>query len=105
MRDDKHLAMNPTPFVTVFPINSYVLALQPDGHAPNKLAPQWRGPYRVMAQSGNRYVVLDLVSGTERTLPLSQLRPFYLDGFTAPFDVARRDTIFFQVLKFTVHHL
>jgi transposase InsO family protein len=92
MRDDKHFAANPTPFVTVFPVNSYVLAKHPDGHAPNKLTPQWRGPYRVMSQSGNQYVVLDLVSNIERILPLSHLRPFYLDGFTPPFDVARRDT-------------
>jgi hypothetical protein len=45
-----------------------------------------------MSQSGNQYVVLDLVSNIERILPLSHLRPFYLDGFTPPFDVARRDT-------------
>lgn len=72
---------------TQYEVGSYVL-VAPYTRRPKKLGPSWLGPYRVLAQYGNRVECEDLLSGRVREIKVDRLRQFHLGDNVDPREVA-----------------
>jgi hypothetical protein len=81
---------------TAFPINSYVLVRYPPSKQgrgpPTKLHSFWRGPYRVESMLGDKYTLLNLITGQSNTYHVTQLKEFLYNGDESiPLNIARKD--------------
>ena len=68
---------------TVFPVNSYVLRLQPTGQRPDKFAHHWTGPFRVVRNDiddKGTYVIQHVLTGRTANAHVSQLKQFLFDS-------------------------
>ena len=81
-RDELSLRAGHGILPTEFPINSYVLAVYPDGRAPTKFHTPKRGPLKVLSYVGRQYKLLNLVTNKEETMDISRLSPFTYDSAT-----------------------
>jgi hypothetical protein len=99
-------AMNDTP--TEFPVNTYVLVSYPDtgfrSGPPTKLLPVWRGPMRVIAATGDKYTVQNLITDRKETVHITRLKQFVYDPIrTDPTKVAMTDDQSFVIEKILKH--
>jgi transposase InsO family protein len=94
--DSEHKASTPTE-LTEFASNSYVIAMQRS--APEtRLHTLWRGPFRVLSNTGSQYSLLDLITGKEKLYHVTQLKAFHFNPLkTDPVDVARKDYLEFFI--------
>ena len=100
--ENKRLGKN-TKEITVFPIDSYVLAKYNDS-PPTRLHTKWHGPFRVVSYIDSEYIIANLITHKERSVHLSSLKQFYFDPAIAlPADTARRDYMEFFVEKILAH--
>ena len=76
---------------TIFPIDSYVLALNPRG-SETRLHCNWRGPFPVVSFDKSEYTLQNLITKKNRAVLASQLKPFRFNPTSqSPTDTARRD--------------
>ena len=100
--DEKHVAKTASN-ITEFPIGSYVLVDYESG-PPTRLLTRWRGPLKILQKQESEYVLLDLVSGKEKTYHVKNMRIFNFDPLRiTPLDIARRDYDEFFVEKIMDH--
>ena len=86
--------------ITVFPINTYVLAEYENNKPPSKLHPLHKGPLRVIniSRNGHIYTLQDLVTNENKDYHVSRLRPFHYDpDHTDPRLIANKDSQQFDV--------
>jgi transposase InsO family protein len=81
---------------TSFPINSYVLVKYPPSKQgrgpPTKFHSFWRGPYKVESVTGDKYNLLNIVTGQTNTFHVTQLKEFVYNGNeNVPLNIARKD--------------
>ncbi len=94
---------------TSFEPNSLVLVQYPEGamgsRPPSKLHTQWRGPLRVLANTGPHYKLLDMVDNKVETHHIKHLKPFCVDANVNPqaVTVARKDKEEFVVQAIIRH--
>jgi hypothetical protein len=93
---------------TIFPINSYVLAMYPmtrmGRRSKSKLHTPLKGPFRVTAFEGDRYTVYNEVNKEEYVYHVTQLKPFIHDPRKVnPFDVALHDSQEYMVERIVSH--
>ena len=73
---------------TSFEPNSLVLVQYPEGamgpRPPSKLHTQWRGPLRVLANTGPHYKLLDMVDNKVETHHVKHLKPYHVDAKVNP---------------------
>jgi len=109
--DDNTADANPEPPIpTVFPVNSFVLVAYPENgftkraRPPNKLMPEWKGPYQVISFIGANYTVLNLVTMKEEPgIHVKRLKQFeYVEG-TDPRDIANKATDSWDVEEILSH--
>ena len=103
-----HLASVDPEEHTVYPINSYVLASyrsrELGSGAPSKLHMPLRGPFQVVARSGDEYTIQDLLTHKTERYHVTQLRPFHYDSaFTDPREVAMKNQGEFLVESILAH--
>ena len=101
--DAKHLAST-SPALTEFTIGTHVLVAYEDG-PPTRLLTRWRGPMKILSSHKSEYLLLDLVTGKEKTVHIKNMRIFRFDpSAVTPLDVARRDYSEFFVEKIMDHN-
>ena len=101
--DAKHLAST-SPTLTEFTIGTHVLVAYEDG-PPTRILTRWRGPMKILSCHKSEYLLLDLVTGKEKTVHIKNMRIFRFDPFAVnPLDVARRDYSEFFVEKIMDHN-
>jgi hypothetical protein len=87
-RDNKHLEGQPEKSSddssALMTVGSYVLVRYPRSDygsgRPDKLSPNWKGPYRVVACNGSEYHVQDLVTAKIGVHHKSLLKPYFYDS-------------------------
>lgn len=100
--DAKHLAST-SPTLTEFAIDTHVLVAYEAG-PPTRLHTRWRGPMKILSRHKSEYLLLDLVTGKEKTFHVKNMRIFRFDPLSVdPLDVARRDYSEFFVEKIIEH--
>ena len=100
--DAKHLASNPK-LPTEFDIGSHVLICYEDG-PPTRLLTRWRGPLKILSRQKSEYLLLDLVTGREKTVHVKNMRIFRFNPLeVTPLDIARRDHGEYFVEKILAH--
>ena len=100
--DEAHLAPRSAP-LTVFPVDSYVLAQYPTA-PPTRLHTKWEGPFRVVSALQSEYTLLNLITKKHRTVHASKLKTFVFDPTRHdPTDTARRDYMEFFVESILAH--
>ena len=71
---------------------------------PTRLLTRWRGPLQILRRNKSEYVLLDLVSGKEKTFHVKNLRIFNFNPSKVdPLDIARRDSDELYVEKIIRH--
>jgi hypothetical protein len=101
-QDAKHLNQNAIA-ITEFDIGTHVLVAYEAG-PPTRLLTRWRGPLKILRRHKSEYVLLDLVTGKEKTFHVKNMRIFHFDPLkVSPLDVARRDYDEFFVEKIVDH--
>jgi transposase InsO family protein len=72
--------------------------------APTRLHTKLQGPFRVISNNGNEYILFDLVRNKEKHYHITDMRPFHFDpSITDPLDIARRDYLEFFIEKVLDH--
>ena len=100
--DEMHMANNPGE-ITVFPVDSYVLAKYPT-QPPTRLHTLWRGPFRVKSIHNSDYTLFDITTKKFKCIHVSNLKEFVFDPrHTDPADVARRDYMEFFIESIVQH--
>jgi hypothetical protein len=100
--DAQHLAQT-SPIITEFEIGTHVLVAYEAG-PPTRLLTRWRGPLQILRRHKSEYVLLDLVTGKEKTFHVKNMRIFNFDPLKVqPLDVARHDYDEFFVEKVLRH--
>jgi hypothetical protein len=100
--DAKHLAKT-SPTLTEFDIGTHVLLAYEDG-PPTRLLTRWRGPMKILSKHKSEYVLLDLVTGKEKSVHVKNMRIFRFDPLSVnPLDIARRDYSEFFIEKIIAH--
>ncbi len=74
-----------------------------DINAPTKLDMPLQGPFREMQGFGNKYDVMDPISGKVHTVHVTRLRPFQHHKNTQPLDVALRQNDMYIVSRILKH--
>ena len=93
---------------TIYPINSYVLAMYPmtrmGRRSKTKLHTPLKGPFRVIAFNGDRYTVQNEVNGEKYVYHVTQLKPFIHDPRRVnPYDIAMHDSQEYVVERIVSH--
>ena len=100
--DEKHLAQT-GPNITEFEIGTHVLVAYEAG-PPTRLLTRWKGPMQILKRHKSEYLLLDLVTGKEKTFHVKNLRIFKFNPQKVnPLDVARHDYDEFFVEKVLAH--
>jgi hypothetical protein len=100
--DAKHLAQT-GPNITEFEIGTHVLVAYEAG-PPTRLLTRWKGPMQILKRHKSEYLLLDLVTGKEKTFHVKNLRIFKFNPQKVnPLDVARHDYDEFFVEKVLAH--
>jgi RNase H-like domain found in reverse transcriptase/Reverse transcriptase (RNA-dependent DNA polymerase)/Integrase core domain/Integrase zinc binding domain/Chromo (CHRromatin Organisation MOdifier) domain len=100
--DAKHLAST-SPTLTEFAIGTHVLVAYEAG-PPTRLLTRWRGPMKILNSHKSEYLLLDLVTGKEKTVHIKNMRIFHFDPLAVnPLDIARRDYSEYFVEKILEH--
>jgi hypothetical protein len=100
--DEEHLSNNPLE-ITVFPVDSYVLAKYPT-QPPTRLHTLWRGPFKVVSIHQSDYTLLDITTKKFKHIHVTSLKKFVFDPrHTDPADVARRDYMEFFIESIVQH--
>ena len=101
-QDDKHLAQNAR-YLTEFVVGTHVLVAYATG-PPTRLLTRWKGPMKILRSQGSEYLLLDLVSGKEKTFHVKNMRAFhFIPSHVDPLDIARRDYDEFFVEQILEH--
>jgi len=88
--------------LTSFPIDSLVLVRHREGQRPNKLAPRWLGPMRVIniSKHGRTYTLQNLVTMRNYDYHVTQLKEYLVDdNQIPPLEVATKDHNDFYVVE------
>jgi len=102
-KDERHLESSDPANVTEFPINSYVL-MSHINRPPDKFTTPHAGPLQVVARSGSKYTVRNLITDARTDVHISRLKPFLFDPTkTDPRDVALLDAGEFEIDKILDH--
>jgi hypothetical protein len=100
--DAQHLART-SQFLTEFDIGAYVLVAY-ESAPPTRLHTRWRGPLKILSRKKSEYVLLNLVTGKEKTYHVKNMRLFHFDPLKVdPLDIARRDLHEFFVDRILDH--
>ena len=100
--DKIHISVNTQP-ITIFEVDSYVLALNPSGPE-TRLHCKWLGPFKVISFNKSEYVVLNLITKRTRAIHASQLKTFKFNPTQkSPTDTARRDYMEFFIEDIISH--
>ena len=94
--DEKHIEARSRGEITVFAPNSFVLVRPPwsaMGHRPpSKLHTDWRGPLRVVNNTGAQYTLFNMVTGKTEDVHVTRLKNFeYEPGLVDPLKLAAAD--------------
>jgi transposase InsO family protein len=96
--DDQHMASFPNRRPTEHLPDSYVLVRYRSGSAPTRLHTQWKGPLRVISNTGSEYLLLDLITHKAKPYHITDMKPFRFDPLvTNPIDIARKDYLEFFI--------
>jgi len=72
---------------------------------PTRLLTRWRGPIKILNSHKSEYLLLDLVTGKEKTVHIKNMRIFHFDPLAVnPLDIARRDYSEFFVERIIEHN-
>jgi hypothetical protein len=82
--------------LTSYALGTYVLVKYPHSTygrgPPTKLLPFWRGPMKVERRDGDRYILMNLVTGKEADFHVQLLKSFlYDERVTDPLEIAIRE--------------
>ena len=107
-RDTHNIARRTPMNVTEFSIHSYVLIGYPktSHHSgpPSKFHTNLKGPYQVVAKSGTRYTVRNLVTNKLEDFHITLLREFLFDPeYVDPVKIAMCDEQFYEIEKVLAH--
>lgn len=100
-RDHDYLATSPEN-PTTFEIGDLVLVSYPN-RPPSKLAPRWRGPYRVVNVMDNTLTLLDLVTERQIEKHVSMCKKFQVQDSANLLDIAAVDSDHFLIDKIVDH--
>jgi hypothetical protein len=94
--DEKHVEERSKGDITVFPPNSFVLVRPPwsaMGYRPSsKLHTDWRGPLRVVNNTGAQYTLFNMVTAKIEQIHVTRLKPFdYEPSLVDPLKLAAAD--------------
>ena len=96
------ICKNPVPDLSLR-IGHYVVAAQPDDVPPHKLAPRWRGPFKVTHIDDNTVTTIHVISLKESKFDIHNLKRFYCESDTKAIEAARWDSYSFDVLAILSH--
>ena len=107
-RDNQNIAGRTPMDITEFPINSYVLVGYPktSHHSgpPTKFHCSLKGPYQVIAKTGAKYTVRNLVNNKLEDFHITLLREFLYDpAHVDPVKIAMCDEQFFEIERVLAH--
>jgi hypothetical protein len=108
-RDNKNISRRTPMDITEFPINSYVLVGYPktSHHSgpPTKFHCSLKGPYQVVAKTGAKYTVRNLVNNKLEDFHITLLREFLYDpAHVDPVKIAMCDEQFFEIERVLAHN-
>ena len=94
--------------ITEYPVNSYVLVEYPTNAysrgEPTKFHSHWRGPMKVVSNTGMEYKLLNLVTNIVETHHIKRVKPYeYDERELTPEDIALKDNQYFLVAQILAH--
>lgn len=93
---------------TEFSIGDYVLVKYPDtkmgNKPPSKLHSIWQGPLKIIEKEGDKYSVLDNITGKLKDVHVTRLKLYISDYDKSPDEISAKDNEMFIVEKILDHH-